>query len=189
MLTSRNPLFLFKPATERVGKHNPFNPDPKSIVSSKPVEAAPAAQPQLPLTGAQIVGAGTDVLPAAPKSTSVRIALIQGDATVSSTDAQERPFASGSRGFGMYAKQLLTAGKALTLQIGGSTMSMQWRSFSSGSWGWYAGGKVEINGKRYQISGNVTANGSKLTGQPADGQAVVGQVTISIIEIGSKPKA
>jgi hypothetical protein len=53
------------------------------------------------------------------------------------------------------------------------------KTFSTGSIGFYAGGKVEIDGKRYQVSCNVIEIGSKP--QPGETRtpsgAIVGEPT------------
>jgi len=52
----------------------------------------------------------------------------------------------------------------LDIKVGTEKLSAEHRTFKTGSVGYWAGGKVTLNGKRYQVS-------------------------ISIVEIGSKPAA
>ena len=41
-------------------------------------------------------------------------------------------------------------------------LTAQAKEFSTGSTGFWAGGKIEVNGKRYQVSCNIVEIGSKL---------------------------
>jgi len=66
-----------------------------------------------------------------------------------------------------------THAKPITVTIGSSTLPAEVKQFSTGSFGWYLGGKtsIEINGKlvAVQIGMNLTVIGSKEL--PKDGEA------------------
>ena len=54
----------------------------------------------------------------------------------------------------------------LTITIDGQNLVADERTFKTGSRGYWAGGKVVLNGKRYQVSASVVEIGSKPTGAP-----------------------
>ena len=56
--------------------------------------------------------------------------------------------------------------------VGGQTLVADERQFKTGSRGFYGSGKVTLtNGKRYQVSVNVVEIGSKPTNKPEDDKA------------------
>ena len=53
----------------------------------------------------------------------------------------------------------------LTIKVGEQAVSGEFRTFSTGSKGWYIGGKTIVNGVRCQIACNVIIIGSKPTAE------------------------
>ena len=62
-------------------------------------------------------------------------------------------------------KKFLESGKAIQIDVDGNTLRGEPRSFSSGSMGWYLGGKIEIDvgGQTVwaQLGCNITIPGSQ----------------------------
>jgi hypothetical protein len=61
-------------------------------------------------------------------------------------------------------------GRSLKVQVGNTTLTAEWRQFSSGSYGWYYGGKVtiptggEMGELTAQLGVNMFVRGSKTKG-------------------------
>lgn len=62
--------------------------------------------------------------------------------------------------------QTPTTPQAITVTMEGNTLGAEYRTFSSGSQGYYATGKVYIGGKKFQVSCSVVLVGSKPTVKP-----------------------
>lgn len=126
-------------------------------------------------------------LDAAPEAFAIKL----GDLTV---QAKCKLFDSDSVGFGFYGRipMVLKKGKTISLSIENQTIASLFGKKSSGSWGWYLGGKLDlpIGGKSYpfQVTCNVTGVETKTSSAaefdndcPKDCM-----VSLSITAVGSK---
>lgn len=162
------------------------NPQSHRALAAGMGRNAPATEIEKP---ADAPPASNSSAPAPTLTGTLSLAVVQGVDVVAQIEAAERPFKTGSRGYGLYTKAVLEYGQGALIRIGGSMAVANPKAFSTGKFGWYATGKVTVNGRKYQVGGNLVVVGSDLTGEPQAGQKVVVQVGINVIEIGSKPQA